>query len=139
MKYLFFCLIYLLSGCSDEDIYKGKSEQEKIQRYHDARLKIVMRWTCALIGEEVLNYKEARDKKKLERNWEYFHEYPYHFKEATIFYKLVIEDTLKGHPYKLPKEELDISYIQTFRIEQLTCKENLSEWQSLKSEWEILR
>ena len=137
MKYLLFCLIFLFSGCSNDDIYKGKSEQEKIQMYHDARLNKVMRWTCALIGEEVFKYKEARDNNTLQRNWDYFHEYPYHFKMATSVYKVVIEESLKGHPYKLPKEELDISYIQPFRIEQLTCKENLSEWQSLKSEWEI--
>lgn len=137
MKYIVITLsLMLISACSEDDIYKDKSEQQKYLMYHDARVKKVMQWTCNLLIEEAYNYQQAK-KTKIDSNELYFHEYPYHFDTAKNVYRSVIETSLKGHPYKLPNTELDISYIQPFKLEQLTCKDKLTEWQKLKNEWNL--
>jgi hypothetical protein len=135
-KFSILLICLFVSSCSDNNIYKGKTEQQIYQMYHEARLKIVMRWTCNVLIEEAYNYKQAKSN-IIDPFEKYFNEYPYHFFFARDTYRTVIEMTLRDHPYKLPITELDISYIKPFSFEQLTCKDKLDEWKILKYEWEL--
>lgn len=130
-------LSLVVSSCSNQDIYEGKTEEQVAQMYHEARVKIVKRWTCNVFREELTQYKKDR-LKTLDPYEIYFSKYPYQFKLATTSYKSIIKMTLKDEPYKLPNNELDISYIQPFAMDELGCNEVISEWSAYKDEWRAI-
>jgi len=132
---IFLLIILMSSSCSGgDDRYKGKTDEQKAQMYHDAKIKIVMRWTCNTLNEEVTAYKKA--KMSIVDPYEvYFRRYPQQFIIATTLYKPVIISTLRDNPYKIPPNELDISYIKPFDLSELNCKDIVSEWRIGQASW----
>lgn len=131
---IFLLIILMSSSCSGDDRYKGKTDEQKAQMYHDAKIKIVMRWTCNELNEEVTAYKKAK-LSIVDPYYNYFSRYPRQFIIATTLYKTVIISTLKDHPYKIPPNELDISYIKPFDLSELNCKDIVAEWRIGQANW----
>ena len=76
----------------------------------------------------VAEFKKAK-KTVVDPYVNYLKQYQMQFKVATNLYKSVIEMTLKDEPYKIPSNQLDISYISAFELDELRCK--YRDWETL--------
>ncbi len=133
---LLITILLFFYGCSD-DPFKGMSEDEKIKRYEEIKIKLLQRWTCNYFIEEVYEYKTDRDKRKLNVEKKYFFDYPLHFYGARDYQENLTNKMLRDA--NVPSKFWDTSKIEIFDIDDLPCQEKIQERNFLKKELEKLK